>query len=162
MSQYLVASGTAIFLVLGTLHGLLALRDLTHPRAFTPTDDRVRRAMQAGQLALNPRANIWRAWLGFNLSHSLGLVVFGGSFLVLACRDFSSSPPVLCFKDSLCWWQPPTWSSLFVSGLGAPRSAAAWLFSASFWLRRSQGWRRPDEALEPIGPPRGPTGPGSL
>ena len=78
MSQVLLAVGGGIFLILGSLHGLLTLRDLANPRAFTPTDARVREAMQGARLSLNPRANLWEAWLGFNLSHSLGLVVFGG------------------------------------------------------------------------------------
>ncbi len=88
MAQVLLALAGAIFLVLGTLHGVLTLRDVARPRAFTPTDDRVRVAMQGARLAFNPRANLWEAWLGFNLSHSLGVVLFGGGVLVLAWFAF--------------------------------------------------------------------------
>jgi len=37
--------------------------------------------MAATAIGLNPNANanLWRAWLGFNFSHSLGLVVFGAT-----------------------------------------------------------------------------------
>ena len=31
---------------------------------------------------------MWNAWLGFNLSHSLGLLMFGTFFGGLALRDF--------------------------------------------------------------------------
>ncbi len=84
MPEVLLAIGGGIFLVLGSLHGVLTLRDLSHPRAFTPTDSAVREAMQGARLALNPRANLWKAWLGFNLSHSLGVALFGGVVLVIA------------------------------------------------------------------------------
>jgi hypothetical protein len=88
MAQILLAIGGTIFLALGVLHGTLTLRDVAQPRAFTPTDEAVRMAMQGARLALNPRANLWQAWLGFNLSHSLGLVVFGGGLLLLAWLRF--------------------------------------------------------------------------
>jgi len=88
MAQFLLAIGGTIFVVLGTCHGVLTLRDVAKPRAFTPTDDAVRIAMQGARLALNPRANLWQAWLGFNLSHSLGLVLFGGGLLLLAWLHF--------------------------------------------------------------------------
>ena len=84
MAQILLTVAGAIFVVLGGLHGVLTLRDVSHPRAFTPTDAAVRHAMEGARLALNPRANIWQSWLGFNLSHSLGTVLFGGGLLFLA------------------------------------------------------------------------------
>lgn len=89
MGQILLASAAGIFLMMGTLHCMWTLRDLVHPRYFTPTDETVRIAMQGARLTFNPRANVWQAWLGFNLSHSLGLVVFGGVLLAFALRDFT-------------------------------------------------------------------------
>ena len=88
MPEILLALGGGIFLVLGSLHGLLTFRDLSHPRAFTPTDSAVREAMQEARLALNPRANLWKAWLGFNLSHSLGVALFGGIIVAIAVFHF--------------------------------------------------------------------------
>lgn len=88
MARILLAIGGTIFLVLGTLHGVLTLRDVATPRAFTPTDKAVRIAMQGARLAFNSRVNLWRAWLGFNLSHSLGIVLFGGGLLLLAWLYF--------------------------------------------------------------------------
>lgn len=84
MAQNLLAGAGVIFLVLGTLHGVLTLRDVGNPRAFTPTDRSVRVAMQGARLAFNPRINLWQAWLGFNLSHSVGVVLTGGGLLLLA------------------------------------------------------------------------------
>jgi len=83
MIQLLIIAGSGIFLFLGTLHGLLTFRDLGHPRAFTPRDAGLRTAMQQATVALDPKINLWKAWMGFNLSHSLGIVMFGGAFLYL-------------------------------------------------------------------------------
>jgi hypothetical protein len=88
MASVLLAIGGAIFLALGTVHGVLTLRDVWTPRAFTPTDAAVRVAMQSARLAFDPRVNVWQAWLGFNLSHSLGIVLFGGALLLLAWLHF--------------------------------------------------------------------------
>ncbi len=88
MAQMLLLAGSLIFLLLGIGHGALALRDVSRPRAFTPTDEKVRTAMQGSQLAFSRRINLWQAWLGFNLSHSLGLLIFGGVFLAIAWLHF--------------------------------------------------------------------------
>ena len=83
MIQALVIAGGSIFLVLGALHGMLTLEDLVLPRHFTPRDRALREAMQQSAIALHPTINLWKAWMGFNLTHSLGLVMFGGAFLYL-------------------------------------------------------------------------------
>ena len=80
--------GAALFGVLGVAHGVLTLQDLRMPRSFTPTDENLRRAMAEITLRLAPRTTMWNAWVGFNLSHSLGLLVFGTVFGALALRDF--------------------------------------------------------------------------
>lgn len=97
MVQVLLVVGTSIFVVLGGAHGVLTLRDLRHPRAFTPPDPELRAAMQHSAIAFHPDVNLWRAWVGFNLSHSLGLVMFGGAFVYLGLFHavvFSQSPLV--------------------------------------------------------------------
>lgn len=97
MVQLLLAVGSGIFVLLGGAHGALTLRDLGTPRAFTPRDPELRAAMQNSTVAFHPQINLWRAWLGFNLSHSLGLVVFGGAFLYLGVSHpsvFSRSLPL--------------------------------------------------------------------
>jgi hypothetical protein len=89
MSEALFLAGAALFGLLGLAHGVLTLRDLRVPRAFTPADADLRRAMAEAPLQLAPQTTIWQAWLGFNLSHSLGLLVFGTVFGALAWRDFA-------------------------------------------------------------------------
>ena len=53
----------------------------------TKPEHRGLRTALLNQLA-NPRANLWQAWLGFNLSHSLGIVLFGGGLLLLDWLHF--------------------------------------------------------------------------
>jgi hypothetical protein len=88
MRQVLFLVGATAFGLLGAAHGVLTLRDVRAPRSFTPTDDDLRRAMTEAPLRLAPQTTIWNAWLGFNLSHSLGLLVFGTVCGALALRDF--------------------------------------------------------------------------
>lgn len=117
MGQILLVLAASIFLMLGTLHGVWTLRDVVHPRLFTPTDESVRHAMQGAQLALNPRANLWQAWLGFNLSHSLGVLVFGGGLLAFACHDFALFT-----------------ASALVQGIAVTVAAAYFVLSVCFWF----------------------------
>ena len=88
MSELFFLVGAALFGLLGVAHGVLTLRDLHAPRSFTPTDENLRRAMAQAPLRLAPQTTIWNAWLGFNLSHSLGLVIFGTLLGGLALHDF--------------------------------------------------------------------------
>jgi hypothetical protein len=117
VAQSLVAIGAAIFIAMGTLHGVLALRDVSKPNAFTPIDPSVREAMKGAKLAFNPRANVWQAWLGFNLSHSLGLVVFGGGVFTLGWRHFEVFA-----------------GSLVVQALTVLVAASYFVLSARFWF----------------------------
>jgi hypothetical protein len=87
-NETLFLAGAALFVLLGLAHAVLIVRDLHVPRSFTPIDENLRRAMAEGPLRLAPQTTIWNAWLGFNLSHSLGLVIFGTFFGVLALHDF--------------------------------------------------------------------------
>lgn len=95
MLRLLLFIGALPFLLLGAAHGALLLRDLRDPRAFTPPDPALRQAMERSGVRLHPAINLWRAWLGFNLTHSLGLVLFGGAFTYVAARApsaFAASP----------------------------------------------------------------------
>ena len=93
--QLLLIVGSGIFVLLGAAHGVLTLQDLGNPRNFTPRDAELRTAMQQSSVAFHPKINLWQAWMGFNLSHSLGLVMFGGTFLYVGVFHsllFSQSP----------------------------------------------------------------------
>ena len=119
MAQVSVIAGASIFLSLGILHGVLTLQDLSDPHTFTPPDILLRQAMQESSIAIHPQTNLWKAWLGFNLSHSLGIAMFGGTFLVIGLFYFP------LFAQSL-WLQS-----------GALLIAATYLIlSLKFWFSR--------------------------
>jgi hypothetical protein len=88
MAQALEIGGAVIFLILGVFHGVLTLQDLSNPCTFIPPDKALLQAMQESSIAIHPHTNLWKAWLGFNLSHSLGLVMFGGTFLAIGLFYF--------------------------------------------------------------------------
>jgi len=77
MIATLLVLGGAVFGVLGGLHGIYTLLDLRNPRRLVPADPSVAQAMAHSTLRLSRGAtDMWRAWVGFNFSHSLGLLLF--------------------------------------------------------------------------------------
>jgi len=73
----LLILGGAVFGLLGGLHAVYTLLDLRDPRRLVPVDPAVRVAMAHSPLRISRRGtDVWRAWVGFNFSHSLGLLLF--------------------------------------------------------------------------------------
>lgn len=87
-SQIFIILGAIPFLVLGSLHALFTALDMRDPRRLVPKDPEVADAMAGTTIRLAPSRTMWRAWVGFNLSHSLGAVVFGLIYLLLALLEF--------------------------------------------------------------------------
>jgi hypothetical protein len=86
ISRYLFLAGALPFLVLGVAHALATPLHPAQSRGLSPRDPAVRDAMQRDFIMLTRRTNVWLAWVGFNLSHSLGAVLFG-AFVVLIARS---------------------------------------------------------------------------
>jgi len=76
--RYLFVAGAAPFLVLGFLHIVYTFMDEVRPRRIIPRDRDLVERMRAATLVLTRETTLWRAWIGFNLSHGLGIVVFAG------------------------------------------------------------------------------------
>ena len=73
----LLILGGAVFGVLGALHARYTLLDLRSPRRLVPVDPSIAHAMANSPLRLSRgRTDMWRAWIGFNFSHSLGVLLF--------------------------------------------------------------------------------------
>jgi len=71
--QVLVASSSFILLFLGSVHLLYTFRGTKlHPR-----DHAVQSAMAGDSPVLTHQTTMWRAWIGFNASHSYGAMLFG-------------------------------------------------------------------------------------
>jgi hypothetical protein len=65
------------FLVLGTAHLFATPRTTARVRGLSPADPRLAEAMARTPLRLTRRTDMWKAWVGFNLSHSLGVLLLG-------------------------------------------------------------------------------------
>jgi hypothetical protein len=76
---FIVASAAIVFL-LGTVHLLYTFRG---PRLL-PRDRRVRAQMEGSALVLTRETTVWKAWIGFNASHSFGAMLFGAVYADLA------------------------------------------------------------------------------
>jgi hypothetical protein len=76
MVAILLILGGSVFGVLGGLHAIYTLLDLRNPQRLVPVDPSVRHAMANSALRLSRGGtDMWRAWIGFNFSHSLGLLL---------------------------------------------------------------------------------------
>ena len=79
MIATLLILGGTVFGVLGALHAVYTLLDLGNPRRLAPADPSVAHAMANSALRLSGgRTDMWRAWIGFNFSHSLGVLLVAG------------------------------------------------------------------------------------
>ncbi|MFT7289004.1 MAG: hypothetical protein ACI87W_003130 [Halieaceae bacterium] len=76
----LVLLGSGIIVLLGIAHGIYTLRSTPEGGPMMPVNPEVREAMLVVDgigLAPTLKTTLWKGWIGFNLSHSLGLIVVG-------------------------------------------------------------------------------------
>ena len=86
MATALIAAGAAIVFVLGTLHLVYTF----HGPKLLPRDRDLPAQMARSTLVLTRETTVWKAWIGFNASHSLGAILFGAvyGYLSLAHSAF--------------------------------------------------------------------------
>ena len=77
MIARLLILGGSISCLLGGLHAIYTLLDLRDPRRLVPVNPSVAHAMANSAVRLSRGGtDMWRAWIGFNFSHSLGVLLF--------------------------------------------------------------------------------------
>jgi len=82
LDSYFIAAAAAIILALGLAHLFYTFKGhKLHPR-----DDALKQAMQEVSPVLTRETTMWRAWIGFNASHSYGAILFGWVYGYLALR----------------------------------------------------------------------------
>ena len=87
MIAILLILGGAVFAVLGGLHAIYTLLDLRNPRRLVPVDPSVADAMANSALRLSGgRTNMWQAWVGFNFSHSVGVLLLAAVAIWVGAR----------------------------------------------------------------------------
>lgn len=81
-----MAASAAVIFVLGALHLWYTFRgNKLHPR-----DLELRARLEQAPLVLTRQTTMWKAWVGFNASHSFGALLFGAvyGYLAVVHRDF--------------------------------------------------------------------------
>ena len=89
ISRYLFLAGGLVLVLLGVAHAILTPRHSRQAAGLSPSDPQVATAMSQTHLRLTRRTNMWLAWIGFNYSHSLGLVVLGVLVLLIGRSEAS-------------------------------------------------------------------------
>src|SRR5260370_26054394 len=137
MIAILLTLGGAVFGALGGLHAIYTLLDLRKPRRLVPVDPAVAQAMANSALRLSRGGtDMWRAWIGFNFSHSLG-VLLTAALAVWAGLQINTLPvglimPVLSFVVCVYlvlalryWFRGPVIGVAIATGC----FTAAWILS---------------------------------
>lgn len=85
MAQNLIIIGAAIFGILGSIHLFYTF----FTNKFDPYDLSVKQAMMSTSPILSKETTIWKSWIGFNASHSLGAIFFAAIYIPLTLSHFS-------------------------------------------------------------------------
>jgi hypothetical protein len=85
VEKILIAIGSLILLVLGSLH----LRMTFFSNRFQPRNSQVEDDMKKTSPRLTSMTTMWNAWIGFNASHSLGAIYFAVVNLILTISFFN-------------------------------------------------------------------------
>lgn len=80
LAPYLLTASAAIVLVLGLMHLLYTF----HGPALLPRDAGLQARMSSISPVITRQTTMWRAWIGFNASHSFGAILFGVVYGYLA------------------------------------------------------------------------------
>ena len=81
----LVAASAAIILLLGLIHLLYTF----HGQKLHPRDAALKTRMNEVSPVLTRHTTMWKAWVGFNASHSYGAILFGLVYGYLAVAQSS-------------------------------------------------------------------------
>ncbi len=85
MAQVLIIIGASIFGILGAMHLLYTF----FTDKFNAYDSSVTAAMKGTSPILTKETSIWKAWVGFNASHSLGAILIAGVYIPLSVSNFN-------------------------------------------------------------------------
>jgi hypothetical protein len=94
IASLLIVASAAVVFVLGGLHLLYTFRG----NKLDPREPGLRQAMEQSTPRITRETTVWRAWVGFNATHSLGLLLFGLIYAYLAL-----AAPALLFGSWFLW-----------------------------------------------------------
>jgi len=79
-AKILMTASAGIILLLGTLHLIYTF----YGPKLLPRDPALQAAMKEVHPVITRQTTMWRAWVGFNASHSMGAILFGLTYGFLA------------------------------------------------------------------------------
>lgn len=80
LAQVLLIASAVILLLLGTLHLFYTVAS----NKFSPRDQELESRLKSVSPVISRQTTMWKAWVGFNLSHSIGAIFFGAVYCYLA------------------------------------------------------------------------------
>jgi hypothetical protein len=114
LAQTLVSASAAIILFLGTMHLIYTFAS----NKFSPRDPEIESKLKVVHPVISRQTTMWRAWIGFNASHSIGAMLFGLLYGYFSLFHF----------DFLV-------GSVFVSALGALFIGSLLVLAKLYWFR---------------------------
>ena len=136
MSGGLVFASAAIIFTLGVLHLWITF---SGPK-LKPRDPVLEERLKAVSPVITRETTMWKAWIGFNASHSYGAILFGAiyGYLALAHRDFLFGSGYLAAVGALLlggyvvlgklyWFSVPLRGIIIASILYVAGFALAWI-----------------------------------
>jgi hypothetical protein len=113
LASLLVAASAGVVLFLGSVHLFYTF----HGTQLDPRDGATIQSMQQTPLVLTRKTTVWRAWIGFNASHSFGLLLFALIFGWLAL----AAPQIL-------------FGSVFLQALGLVFLLSCAVLASRYWF----------------------------
>lgn len=101
IEKYLWIAGSLIFIILAGLHLLYTF----FTNKFSVRDKQTEDMMKMAFPVLTKKTTMWKAWIGFNASHSIGGIFFGVINLYFAIQQFEllkESAWLLAFMLLVC------------------------------------------------------------
>lgn len=112
-AQLLMLASAAVILALGAIH----LFHTFFGNKLAPRDPALQAAMREGSPVITRQTTLWKAWIGFNASHSMGAILFGSIYGYLALLQ-----PALLF------------GSAFLLAVGLAMLAGYALLGKRYWF----------------------------
>ena len=119
VAKLLVLASAGIALALGVLH---LVYTFSGP-ALLPRDAALQARMREVPPVISRETTMWKAWIGFNASHSMGAILFGlvyGYLALVQAELLFGSPFLLCVGGAMLagltllariyWFNVPFWS----------------------------------------------------
>ena len=120
VAKSLMTASAGILLVLGVIHLIYTFWGTQ----LTPRDPALQVTMSQISPVLTRETTMWKAWIGFNASHSMGAILFGliYSYLGIAHSELLFKSPVLlliwlvmvgglAMLGKVYWFSIPFWST---------------------------------------------------